>query len=864
MSVEFLRQFAESSEANLELLMAFLQRLADNVPSMDELQEDLEHIYLPVILAKMVMLEEPRSNGEVKRRPVFCEEAIFKVWVAYAWQLARSGYADSLGYANLGVGAKAGTELLVKSLQMAIENMPHDPLYRLVSDHLVDTLPDGGLSRRRRIELLRMPVLVTADAQNFFNSCDRNAIRRVYVEDEKVGFMGQPLELMTAAPRPYVYFTSAGETKVRYFELGLNQGNSVASAACSAVKKEMDERAARLMMESEPVLANSDAPTYKPSSGTAISSYIDDGFGVLPLTLAAQFYRNQCMLAPEYGLSFAHSKTKILPLSDRDGTRYEDLTAEDMHWIATVMGVDNQSSERPQQLVVPKVVVVGCPFVAPATDGTDEHYLNTHIAGVINDAKEKMQKIVQSPIPVEAADRMVRDLSSTAITHLCRMLPPSVMTPHCREFDRMVEDMFMRLTGTTTLTPQQLCQLHLPLGMSGMGMQSAEKVVHYASWASWAQLAVQLTHLKSIHPNTIMPGVRWRQESATAIGQIAQFGESDWLPPTVSENHFWPFYYALSRRYNCRGEQLKVQRALTRIRHRRDFHRLLEEVDNAGKARLLSLSAKGAAAWLTQTPNARRSMTSSHYILALRFRIGLPLFRALFTRCHRGCDDSLVDGNPYHLMQCKKTNKTLKNQRHNALMGRLVRYLRDCGCVVHEERHHWDEEEDRLRPDMVWQMVDGAEIITDMKVTCPLAPSNIAVAQSILGQAHSVESTTHNKYLPITNNNRRRILTACMETPGAQGYELRRLMRRAKRSWMQTRVEGLAMDWQAELIGRVADGKMVEATQDMAVLLQRWNAQMAILEHRQALLKPGVRASMREAREVEEVGELLERAGRLW
>ena len=103
-----------------------------------------------------------------------------------------------------------------------------------------------------------------------------------------------------------------------------------------------------------------------------------------------------------------------------------------------------------------------------------------------------------------------------------------------------------------------------------------------------------------------------------------------------------------------------------------------------------------------------------------------------------------------------------------------------------------------------------------------------------------------------------------METLGAQGYELRRLMRRLKRSWMQTRVEGLAMDWQAELMGRVADGKMVEAMQDMAVLLQRWNAQMAIIEHRQALLKPGVRASMREAPEVVDVGELLEQAGRLW
>jgi len=867
-SIEFLRQFAESSAENRRLMMDFLQCVANNRLTQEEMQESPRHVFTPLLLTRLVLL----ITGE-KSRNVFCEEAIMKVIVTYEWMLARVSVTKALGYLSLGVGAKAGCELLTKAVWMAIENVTNDNVYHQCSTQALEEIASGGLTIERRKQLWQMPCLVKMDQTNCFNTCDRNMLRACMTSEE-IQHMGPMTQLLTAAPRPYVY-EAKGEWKVSFFEKGNNQGNPMAAAGASLVNAYLIGQAARYVIENEQAFQqHAEDHSCKPSAGTFISSVIDDCVQVLPFGLQVIYKRKLSELAQEHGLSFSHDKTKVMPLAATTSTNvmYEQLTEQEKNWMASMMEIPVQTGTQ-QSTVVPTVIIVGCPFASPSTDGTQMELINAHIDKVVQESIDKLKEMEKAKTPLEILDRQIRAQSGTMVTHLCRMVDPNIMMPHCKKLDEAVEQIIMKYTGTASLTSQQKQQLHLPLQMGGFGYQSAQVFCHYASYASWAQLAPQLMQLKEMNANTSMPGVAWRQASVETLRQVATYEAKDpWLPYNTSDAAFWSKYQNMVEDYANRGRKLRLQRQLTKMRHKQIATRMVEQATGLERARLASINARGAAMWLAQTPTKERQMSNTFFIISWRFRMGLPLFRKKATICRNGCRQELVGR--YHVMQCKALNKRGKNKRHDALLQRLVKYLRWCEVIVSVEQHGWtgpEEKDDNKRPDTIWRPFTGRPVITDMKVVCPMTASGIPLSQNIISLTRTVENNTSQKYSLIEIQNRGRTLTACVETTGAQGVELRKLMRLARNSWVETRVAGMreiggtrtSKEW-----FKTATREMEKTSADMAVLLQKWNAAIAIREqansmHRFDVHNVSGRANWVEENQVLDIEEVLRQAGRL-
>jgi len=835
----------------------------------------------------MAVLKKVCEQLPDKKRPIYCDELILKVWSVYDWLMARPAMIEFLGYINLGVGAKAGCELGSKMLQMAMQNVHIDELFRNCKLDGIELVPDCGLAIQRREWLARLATLMPLDLKNCFNELERNAMRstfNAYCEESGHGFLGQINELMTAAPRPYVYDLQGGEVKLRYFEKGMNQGPVNSPICASLVNKERLIRAMDKVIDYEPRLDRN--RLFRPSIGTCVSSFIDDFFSLLPFWLQVQLFKSMQSLTDTFGPSLSLSKLRIMPTH----AEYSSLTAKDRQWMCTALGIpDAEKEEVNSSVIVPMVVILGCPHAAPARDGSDRKLLEDYVSKVVDTKIDKMRRIANSRVPVEIVDRMIRAQCGQVITHLCRTLPPDLMMPYCKQLDDAVVDIVKGYTGTTRLSVRKQKQLHLPINMAGFGYQSAQIFCHFASYASWAQLAPQLTELRDMYPGTEMPGVEWRAQSVESLRQLGDFkGARYWPEDLGDDDAFWDFYDQLSKEYEARSSSLRLQRILTRKYHRNTFKELLAELAGhrerrvkAESARLLSLCSKGASTWLSQRPSEHRKMSDVHFILSWRRRMGLPLFRTQAKRCRRGCP--IYDGSEpnradlgetchYHLTTCKALNKTLKNHRHNDIRDRLVGFLRECSCIVSVEQHHWteDEKDDGKRPDLIWWPLGGAAVITDVKVTCPMAPSNVDNACSAaLNMAKTVENTTAAKYDPIKQQLRGSVLTACVETTGAQGLQFRKVMRKASKAWVDSQIEGL--DRRSERAKKAkkkakAQAKltMLEAWADIAVLLQNWNARTALIEQQKNMSyyqDPGRRGEFVINEEVEELENLPWRLG---
>ncbi|XP_062518293.1 uncharacterized protein LOC134193482 [Corticium candelabrum] len=115
---------------------------------------------------------------------------------------------------------------------------------------------------------------------------------------------------------------------------------------------------------------------------------------------------------------------------------------------------------------------------------------------------------------------------------------------------------------------------------------------------------------------------------------------------------------------------------------------LLSDIKNSvsirDQARLNAISTPHAGAWLRAIPNRNLGlvMSAEEYVIALRLRLGIPIFPSLSTRCPCG---SIIDAYGDHVLGCGYGNLRIK--RHDALRDVIFHTLLEDHSGTRREQH---------------------------------------------------------------------------------------------------------------------------------------------------------------------------------
>ena len=116
------------------------------------------------------------------------------------------------------------------------------------------------------------------------------------------------------------------------------------------------------------------------------------------------------------------------------------------------------------------------------------------------------------------------------------------------------------------------------------------------------------------------------------------------------------------------------QRSLQKQVDTRKFDSLKQSSTIRDQARLNAVSEPHAGAWLTAipSPNLGLAMSRHEFTVALRLRLGIPLFpsHSNAVRCPSG---QLIDKFGDHLLRCRKNS--LRSKRHDALRDAIYNAL---------------------------------------------------------------------------------------------------------------------------------------------------------------------------------------------
>jgi hypothetical protein len=240
-------------------------------------------------------------------------------------------------------------------------------------------------------------------------------------------------------------------------------------------------------------------------------------------------------------------------------------------------------------------------------------------------------------------------------------------------------------------------------------------------------------------------------------------------------------------------------------------------------AHLRAISAPRASAWKTVIPsNPMLQLTDTQYRIAARLNLRLrPLnasgMSALPASCPVCGQKDAIANDSWHFLSCKKGKGPASEvtTRHNAVRDALWHGVLAVGGQAVREPVGLHLEDGR-RPDL--QIVfPGEHVLTDVVVTHPLAPSNIArAAGGAASVAKGWQERKRNKYEKTAAHHEARLLPFAVETFGGLAPDAVTLLKELSRAGE----EHLGL-WPRDVIVRQLLGSV-------AVAVQKGNA-MAVL-----------------------------------
>ena len=136
--------------------------------------------------------------------------------------------------------------------------------------------------------------------------------------------------------------------------------------------------------------------------------------------------------------------------------------------------------------------------------------------------------------------------------------------------------------------------------------------------------------------------------------------------------------------------------------------------DKKNAARLLAVSAPGSYAFLTAIPNANLDLqfTTDELVVAVRMRLGVPLFKEGVS-CPTCRAHDVLDPLGHHAVTCNSENEPMV--RHNIVQDAIYNEMRKVGWSVRKEVNNVFDNRPRMRPGDIFD--DEKKIAYDVAVT---------------------------------------------------------------------------------------------------------------------------------------------------
>jgi hypothetical protein len=231
---------------------------------------------------------------------------------------------------------------------------------------------------------------------------------------------------------------------------------------------------------------------------------------------------------------------------------------------------------------------------------------------------------------------LLRSCATTGlITHLLRTVPPTLCGQAVTEFDEAVKRATSSLLAVDV--GDSWPQMTLPTSLGGVGLRSA-RAHAFAAYASSVAFAKQ------------QDGGAWADYEGFGAARDALLSAGCEMPPDDA-----PWTQAT---FSCRidGRSLDTQ---------------IAAADVQTKARLMSVSAEGAGAWLNVIPNGNlgQQLANNEFSVLIRWWLGLDVYPQEH-QCPL-CRNAMCGKNGYHSLTCRFGGHL--GIRHHALRNVIFR-----------------------------------------------------------------------------------------------------------------------------------------------------------------------------------------------
>ena len=365
---------------------------------------------------------------------------------------------------------------------------------------------------------------------------------------------------------------------------------------------------------------------------------------------------------------------------------------------------------------------------------------------------------------------ILQRLGTSAINYRLRAMPPSVTENLARITDDRVLVQAAGAIGIPNLLADSNLPMHnraiqeiqAPLSKGGFGLISTQLIAPAAYLASIHNSLTRAPTftVASLQSPRYDPGSLLAFNINDSITRIRsrESSISDSIDPTLTTPpSLLPHDPATFFHHFTNLRLPNVQQALSqRTQNLQLLARLNAAKRSKGsqdQARLLSLQAKHSSRWLQVVPTTKQSrLTDTQYYWASRLRLGLDVpYSVDNSDCPSCGETNALRNDSWHALSCLTHRSREVTDRHNFVVDAIERHYRMAGVRTWKEPTKQGKR-DNSRPDLKAFEPVGT-LLTDVSVTHPLAPSNLAKAKkSTLACAESRAQIKITKYSPMAKD----------------------------------------------------------------------------------------------------------------
>ena len=715
-----------------------------------------------LLASRLFPLSKPGSlPAQPRIRPIAWGESFYKLAALYA--LDQCGSLDALfAPLQLAVGVPGGVEVAVHTLRTAA------------------AVP-GNL-------------LVQLDITNAFNARDRERIMRAVLAQPQLAPISQLFYWAYCRNSELVVVDGSAVKDVLRSEQGVRQGDPLAPVAFAASMQH--------------ILAN--AASNHPN--ILVRAILDDITLVGPTADVLAAYADTKAALEREGLVVNAQKCSAVWCHD------EQVPAEVAVACANA-GLGQVCTWR---------VILGAWFGPPSQFVGPDGACARWVLEQVRSFDEFFAAVSDTRLHDQAAFNMLRYCAAGKLGFLLRTHHPAACSQAAELFDRNCLLAMSARLGCGALPDQARLILSLPFRKGGCGLRPTTLSAPLAFLSSFALAASFI-----VAADSPLPARTWhldssRQQLGVIIDSIRRSLSAIGLPfdadsfPDLSVR--WLDHFA------AKPEQAKkLQHTLTTLRENIVYNGLVAALrgsrNGARLSTLISAGGKHGGAWCGAFAGrgwAVSKLSHSHWELAMRLRIGLPLSEPADgdpndTQLQCACWETfdLSDALAHHVLCCKAF-QGVETQRHDDLVTVLRRFCRRAGLPTLLEPgdqggHKW--------PDLIVIPPTGAVHI-DVSITHPGMPSRNrhGAHMGALVAARAREQAKRTEYkASMAINKGQELVPFVVEAPGAFGESAHRFCQRLAR-WISEQPD--------EVPEPVA---MNEIVTELSATVQRGNAQLLSL-----------------------------------